>query len=253
MRRAAVEVDAIEVGDLELAAGRGLEGAGDRGHFVVVEVEPGDGVLRAGAGGLFLERDGAAGGVELDDAVALGVAHEIAEDEAAGGEGAGPLEDLGQAVAEEDVVAQDEGAGLAADELLAEDEGLGQALGARLHFVGEAQAELGAVAEERLEAGQVLGRRDDEDVADAGHHQDREGVVDHRLVVDGQELLADGPGDGKETRAGPPGEDDAFHGHIIRGRGGTFKESEERGQVLRYKLSKILETSLGDCAAPGMS
>ena len=74
----------------------------------------------------------------------------------------------------------------------ADEERLRETLGLRLRRVGDPDAELRAVAEEAHEAGLVLGRRDDEDVADAREHERRERVVDHRLVVDGAELLADG-------------------------------------------------------------
>ncbi len=66
-------------------------------------------------------------------------------------------------------------------------------------------------AEELLEARRVFGGGDDEDLADAGEQQDRERVVDHRLVVDGQELLADRLGDWMEPGAGAAGENDSLH------------------------------------------
>ena len=46
---AAAEVFAVDVGDLQLAARRGLEVGGDVEHLVVVEVEAGDGEVRLGA------------------------------------------------------------------------------------------------------------------------------------------------------------------------------------------------------------
>jgi hypothetical protein len=36
-----------------------------------------------------------------------------------------------------------------------------------------------------------VGRRDHQDVADAGEHQRRQGIVDHRLVVDREQLFGD--------------------------------------------------------------
>ncbi len=116
-----------------------------------------------------------------------------------------------QAVAVEDVVAEHQGAGLASREPLADEEGLGQAVGAGLHGVGQVHAVVRAVAQQALEVRQVGGRGDDQDVADAGHHEDGQRVVDHRLVVDRQQLLA---GDGSErvqARARAAREDDALH------------------------------------------
>ena len=99
-----------------------------------------------------------------------------------------------QAVAVEDVVAQHQRAGLAGGEPLADHERLRQAVGAGLDGVGTGSRRVSTVAQYPLEVGQV-GGRNDQDVADAGHHEDRQRVVDHRLVVDRQQLLA---GDGGE-------------------------------------------------------
>ena len=52
-----------------------------------------------------------------------------------------------------------------------------------------------AVAEQTLELRRVLRGRDDEDFADTRKHERRQRVVDHRLVVDRHELLADALGD----------------------------------------------------------
>src|SRR3712207_8556981 len=45
--------------------------------------------------------------------------------------------------------------------------------------------------EELPEARQILRRRDDQDVPDVRQHQRRERVVDHRLVVDRQQLRSE--------------------------------------------------------------
>src|SRR5215212_2323722 len=54
-------------------------------------------------------------------------------------------------------------------------------------------------------------RGDDLDVADARHHQRRQRIVDHRLVVNGQQLLADAHGDRIQPRSRSAGQDDAPH------------------------------------------
>ena len=72
------------------------------------------------------------------------------------------------------------------------------------------QAPARAVAEQPREARHVLGRRDQQDVADAGQHQRRQRVVDHRLVVDRQQLLRHDPRERIQPRAGAAGEDDAL-------------------------------------------
>src|SRR5690606_37653672 len=54
IERAALEIGEIDVGDLELAAGRWLELAGDLDDLRIVEIEPGHGPVRARDLGLFL-------------------------------------------------------------------------------------------------------------------------------------------------------------------------------------------------------
>ena len=113
-------------------------------------------------------------------------------------------------MAVEEVVAEHQGARAPADEVPPEDEGLRQAVGAGLHAVLQVQAPARAVAQQGLEARRVLRRADDEHVADAGQHQRAERVVDHRLVVDGQQLLAHRQRRRVQAGAGATGQDDAF-------------------------------------------
>ena len=108
----------------------------------------------------------------------------------------------------EDVVAEDQGDRVLADELAADDERLGQPVGHGLLGVGELDPPLRAVAEQLAEPREVGRGRDDQDLADARQHQDAERVVDHRLVVDRQELLADHPGQRVEPGPRAAGQDD---------------------------------------------
>ena len=99
--------------------------------------------------------------------------------------------------------------GRAADEATAEDEGLRQAVRAGLHAVADVHAPLAAVAEQGLEARRVLRRADQQDVADAGQHQRGQRVVDHRLVVHRQQLLAQRQRGRVQPGARAAGQDDA--------------------------------------------
>ena len=183
------------------------------GHVARVEVQAGDGVGALGALGLLLDGDGPALAVELHDAEALGVVHVVAEDRGAARLGVlhGARQVARQAVAVEDVVAEHQRARLAIDELLADGEGLRQAVGARLLGVGQVHAVARAVPEQALEVGQVGRRGDDQDVPDARQHEGGQRVVDHGLVVDRQQLLGGHERERVQARAGPAGEDDAFH------------------------------------------
>ena len=115
----------------------------------------------------------------------------------------------------EDVVAEDQRDAVVADEVGADDERLGQPVGRGLHRVRRSRMpHARAVAEQPLELVLVLRGRDDEDLADAGHHQRGQRVVDHRLVVDRHELLADAAGDRVQPRARAAGQDDPSHGGL---------------------------------------
>lgn len=212
-QRPLLQVHLVERGDLQLAAGGRLNLVGLGGDVARVEVQAGDGVGALGLGGLLLDGHGPPLRIELHDAEALGVVDVVAEDRGPARlcvlDGARQV--ARQAVAVEDVVAEHQRARLAGDELLADGERLGQAVRARLLGVGEVHAEARAVAQQALEVGQVGRRGDDQDVLDARQHERGQRVVDHGLVVDRQQLLGGHESERVQSRAGPAGEDDAFH------------------------------------------
>ncbi len=211
VQRAPLEVVEVDVGDLELAARRRLQARGNLDDVVVVEIQARDGVRRAGLRGLLFQADRAALVVELDDAVPPGVAHEVAEHRGPGRPcGRGPHH-LGKPVAVEDVVAEGEGDPIGADEPPAQDERLGEPLGRGLHRVVDREADRTAITQQPAEAVLVVGRRDDQDLPNPCQHERGQGVVDHRLVVDGHQLLADRLGERVEAGAGASSENDAFH------------------------------------------
>lgn len=212
-QRPLLQVHLVERGDLQLPAGGRLNLVGLGGDVARVEVQAGDGVGALGALGLLLDGDGPALPVELHDAEALGVVHVVAEDRGAARLGVlhGARQVARQAVAVEDVVAEHQRARLAGDELLADGERLGQAVRRGLLGVGEVHAVARAVPEQALEVGQVGRRGDDQDVPDARQHEGAKRVVDHWFVVDRQQLLGGHERERVQARAGPAGEDDAFH------------------------------------------
>ena len=203
----------VDGGDLQLTAGTGLDVLGDIYHLVRVEVQAHDGVVALGLGRLLFDGEAVALLVELGHAVAFGVGDPVAEDGGLplGSIRDGLLEHRDEAAAVEDVVAQHEAGAVVADEFFSDNEGLRQPVGTGLLGIFEADAIVGAVAQQAAEARQVVRRRDDEDLPDAGQHQHADGIIDHRLVVDGQQLLADAFGDRKEPGTGAAGQDDAFH------------------------------------------
>lgn len=111
----------------------------------------------------------------------------------------------------EDIVSKNETGRVVADEFLADDEGLCKAVGRGLFGIFEFHTVVRAIAQQALEAGEVMGGRDDEDVAYTGQHEGRYGVVDHRFVKHGKHLLAHTLGDGVQACAGASGKYNSFH------------------------------------------
>ena len=210
---ALVEIHLVQRRNLQLPAGAGLDLLGHFDNVAVVEVQARDRVVALGVSGLFLNVGGVAVLVKRDDAETLGVVDVVAKDGAAaiGSVGGGILQALGEARAVEDVVAQDHGAAVVANELLAQDKRLGQAVGAGLDLVLQMQAVLAAVTQQRLKARGVGGGGDDQNVLNARQHQGRQRIVDHRLVIDGQQLFGCDHRQRVKSGAGAAGQDNTFH------------------------------------------
>src|SRR5712691_2271078 len=90
----------------------------------------------------------------------------------------------------ENVVAQYQGTAVRSDKFLADQECLRDPLRFRLHSILQADAIAPAIAKQLLEFRAIVRSRNDEDVSYAREHQRAERVIDHWLVVDGQQTLA---------------------------------------------------------------
>ena len=84
------------------------------------------------------------------------------------------------------IVTEDQGDRSVANEVLVEQESLRQPLRAGLCNIAQPYPETRAIAQQLAEALLVIRRRDDENVPNSGQHQNRQRIIDHRLVVDGQ-------------------------------------------------------------------
>ena len=152
-------------------------------------------------------------GVDLRDAVALGIGDGVGEYRRARRLVACARELALQVGAVEDVVAQHERRRRTRQELAADDERLREPVRRRLYRVRKRQSPLRTVAQQLREARRVLGRGNEKDVADARQHQRRQRIVDHRLVVHRQQLLGDDLRHRIEPRARSAREDDALTIH----------------------------------------
>ena len=112
---------------------------------------------------------------------------------------------------EEDIIAQDQAGRTAIQKLFRDDKGVGQA--ARLGLFGktELNSPLAAAAQQKPEERQILRGADDQDLANARQHERGKRIIDHRLVIDRQQLFADCQGDRMQARALAARQDDALH------------------------------------------
>lgn len=206
------EVEALEVGDLQLAARGGAQAAGQRGRVRREKIQSGNRVVGFRIRGLLLDGEHIALGADLDHAVGPGVGHAGGEDRGLLRARVGRTELLGEVLPVEEVVPKGEGEGFGAFEKAAirgDRQRLGHTVGGRLDGVAESGAEAGSIAEQALEEGAIRGGRDEEDVAQARQQEHGKRVVDHRFVVNGQQLFARSEGHRIEPGAGSAGEEDA--------------------------------------------
>ena len=123
MQTPLVQIHAVQVRDLQLAAGTWLDLLGEFGDALVVEVQAGNRIVGSRMLRLFHDGDGLLVLVEFDHAVAFRIVHVIAEHRrtpAVLGLADRTSQRGAQPVAVEDVVAQHQRARLAVDELLAQ-------------------------------------------------------------------------------------------------------------------------------------
>jgi len=154
-------------------------------------------LLSPGALGLLLDANHTALGIELHYAKRAGVLYGITEHDGPSlvlDPPLGSQDDLGEGLSVEHVVAENQRAGLARQEVAADGEGLGKTTRLFLHCVFQAHSKVRPVAKKLAKGGHVSRGRDDQHLAYAGEHEYRKGIVNQRLIVYGQQLLADGPG-----------------------------------------------------------
>ena len=154
------EVDAVNIGNFELAPGRRLEVFGNVHDLLVVKIDPRHSVRRFGNLRFFLDADGAAQRVEFHDAVVAGIGDVVGKNAASAIHPdvlSGFLESFGQLFTIEDVVAQNERCSVIRNKFLANDECLGKAFRALLHGIVKPHPKALAVAEQVAEQRQVAG------------------------------------------------------------------------------------------------
>src|SRR5262249_28105226 len=187
-----LKITAVDIGDLQLAARGWAQSGGDIENSIVIEIESRDRPVRYEMARFFDNLDGLSGVVELDDPVLARLAHIIGEYGRPIATIARACELLAQTIAVKNVVTEDQRDVIVADKFASEDERVGKADRLVLHDVTQRNSPGRAVAEQAAVERQVIRRRDQKNISDSGQHQDGKRVVDHRLVIDWQQLLVDG-------------------------------------------------------------
>src|SRR5690348_10190360 len=110
----------------------------------------------------------------------------------------------------ENVVSQHQRAGTISDKISAYGKGVRQAIRTGLDGILKVQSPFTSIAQKLLKTGGILWSRDDQDVAHTRQHERAEWIVNHRLVVNRQQLFRNGFRHGVEPGAGAAGKNDAF-------------------------------------------
>src|SRR5262249_11773262 len=126
----------------------------------------------------------------------------MAEDGGAGAAVGGALHEFAEAGAVKYVVAENKRAAVAMDKLFADDERLGDTVGLWLQRITDVDAPLAAVTQKGFEPRHFWLGRNDENVANSRKHQRRQRIIDHRLVVDRQQLLCADNRQAPQARSG---------------------------------------------------
>jgi len=108
------------------------------------------------------------------------------------------------------VVAQHQRAGALSNKTSAYGKGMGQSIRAGLDSILKVQAPFTSITQKLLKPRCILRSRDNQNVAHARQHERAQGIVNHRLVVNRQQLFRDRLCHGVEPGAGPACKNDAF-------------------------------------------
>ena len=208
---AGAEIGIVHVGDFQFAARRRLHVRRDIGDMLIEEIQPRDRPIGGSGRRFFDDLDRAAAAVEAYNSESLRVQDLVGEIDGAFFEPAAPFEDRPQRAPKKNIVAKDERDPMAFDEIAADDERLGDAARLVLGAIGDVETKGAAVAQQPLEWRDVGGSRDQENLPHARKHKHRDRVIDHRLVIDRQQMLVEPERHRKEPASRPPRQYNSAH------------------------------------------
>ena len=151
-----LQIDSVDIGNLEFASRRRLYVSGHLNHIRVVEIESRDRPIGYRLGGFFDNRCRNVIRVEAHNTVALGIANLIGKDRGSRLPFGSLLKRFGQAMAVENVVAENKGTRIFTDKILRNQERLSNPLWLGLGGIFEPNAPLAAIPKKALESRLIL-------------------------------------------------------------------------------------------------
>ena len=88
------------------------------------------------------------------------------------------------------IVAKYHRTGIISNKVLANEKSLRQAIRTRLYCIGQVNAKLRAIAKQFFKARCIIRRRNNQDILNACQHQCRQRIINHRFIINRQQLLA---------------------------------------------------------------
>ena len=152
------EIDAVEVGDLQLAACGRLQRARDVDDLIVVVIESRYSLARFGLLGLFFNRANVPSCVEACDAIALRIVDVVHKDGRTAAVRVGTAHDGGKVVAEKEIISQDQRHRIVADGIGTDDECLRDAFGSCLSREAQVEAPTRRICEQPLKQSEIMWR-----------------------------------------------------------------------------------------------
>src|SRR5262245_22281980 len=146
-------------------------------------------MIRSRPNRFFFQTESSPTFIEFYNSIALRIPYLIGKDCCSGLRFRRIQKSVGQPVAIENIVTQDQSHGVLSDEFSSNDEGLRQTLWSRLYLILNAQTKMSAIVKEADKGLLVLGRGNDEDFSYTSQHQCGKRIVNHGLVIHGHELF----------------------------------------------------------------
>lgn len=207
------QVGGIHRSDLQFAPGRRLHLMGDLHHVVIIKIEAGDGIIGFRPGGFFLNGKRVAILIKFHDTKTLRVADVVAKDRCAACFRSSPPQKSPEVGSIKYIVSQNQRHWVLPDKFFSDDERLRQPIRGWLDGIGDTDSELASIFEETLKGRLIFRCCNDQDIPDPRQHQDGHGIVDHRFIVNRQELLGDPQSHRMQPRPGPTRQDDSLSSH----------------------------------------